>query len=168
MTSTRFPYQRAQAENTTGIVLNIGCYDDPAEIKSVDPSRVLNCDINKYEGFAEVDVVMDIRETWPFSDASVELVILGDIIEHLFYPEALESLTEARRVSQKLCITVPEDTRHEGTEVYEQDEAGARPHCYTWTEERLKKLLSETGWTVQDWQEVNYDFVPRGFFVLAV
>jgi predicted SAM-dependent methyltransferase len=111
---------------------------------------------------------MDVRKTWPFPDASVELVILGDIIEHLFYPEALEALTEARRVSQKLVITVPEDTRHEGTEIYEEDAAGARAHCYTWTEKRLKKVLRESEWIIKDWLEVDYNFVPRGFFIYCV
>jgi len=160
----RFEFQRKHVSYTSGLVLNVGSYNDPANLKSIDRSRVLNCDINSWDG---VDIVFDMRDKWPFESDSVELVILGDIIEHLFYPEALGSLTEARRVSQKLAITVPEDDRHEGTKEYPQDEAGARWHCYTWTEERLKRVLEETGWEIKDWMEVDYNFVPRGFFIYS-
>ncbi len=160
----RFEYQVNHARSTKGLVLNVGSYDDPANLKSIDGSRIINCDINNWDN---VDVVFDMRNEWPFESDSVELVILGDIIEHLFYPEALGALTEARRVSQKLVVTVPEDSRHEGTEVYETDEAGARWHCYTWTEKRLRKILDETDWKIEDWHEVDYNFVPRGFFIYA-
>ncbi len=164
MTGLRFEYQREAAKKTKGLVINVGSYNDPANVKSIAPERILNCDIQRHDG---VDIVFDMRDEWPFLSDSVELVILGDILEHLFYIEALEALTEARRVSQRLVITVPEDDRHEGTDIYEEDEFGARWHCYTWTEERLKKILEETKWSIEDWLEVDYNFVPRGFLIYA-
>ncbi len=164
MTGLRFDYQKDAVRNTTGLVLNVGSYDDPAGVKMMAPSRVLNCDINNHNN---VDIVFDMRSEWPFESDSAELIILGDVVEHLFPREAVGALTEARRVSQRVVLTVPEDSRHEGTEVYEEDEVGARHHCYTWTEQRLKTLLEGTGWKIVDWREEDYSFVPRGFFVTA-
>lgn len=163
MTVSRFSYQQNCLAGTTGFVLNVGSYDDPAYLKSMAKDRVFNCDINAWDG---VDYIMDCREEWPFPDNFAELVIMGDILEHLFPPEALRALSEAHRVSLKLCLTVPEDSRHEGNG-YGTDSVGAKSHCYTWTEDRIIVLLQDTGWQIVDWQEVDYNFVPRGFFILS-
>ena len=164
MTAQRFEFQRSCLSSTFGYVLNVGSYDDPAQLKQMAPDRVLNCDLVDWSG---VDVVMDCRGKWPFKDDFAELVIMGDIIEHLYYNEALGALTEAHRVSQKLCITVPHDSRWE-TDGIAVDEHGGRTHCYTWSREELEKVLEDAGWKIDGEEEVDYGFVPTGWFVSAL
>jgi len=145
----------------------MGSSDDPARLKSC--GNVINCAIGPEDG---VDVVMDCTEQWPFEDNYADLVVLGDILEHLFPEEILFTLREARRVANKVCITVPEDDRDldrvTGEMRWGWFDEGGRSHCIVVTEELLKKSLEETGWEIIDWQEVDYTFVPKGYFVLAI
>jgi hypothetical protein len=172
MTVERFSFQRSCVAQTTGIVLNVGANEDPANLKAIDPDRVINCDIEATDSYLDgrqnkVDVLFDATKDWPFPDDYAELVVLGDIIEHLYPDEALRTLREAHRVSQKVCITVPRDARWKETGV-EQSETGYRTHCHEWDEEHLSMLLEESGFTkTLDWQTVDYFFVPEGYFVLA-
>src|SRR4051812_5425964 len=157
---------------TTGIVLNVGCNEDPANLKQVDPDRVINCDIEAVDSYIvgrpnKVDVLFDCTNEWPFADDYAELVVFGDIIEHLYPNEALRALKEARRVAQKVCITVPRDSRFKETGI-EMSETGYRTHCHEWDEEHLCMLLDEAGFGKSlDWQTVDYVFVPEGYFLLA-
>jgi SAM-dependent methyltransferase len=52
-----------------------------------------NVDVTAYPG---VDVVLDVREPWPFAD--VELIFAEHFIEHLTLTEGLSFLRECRRV----------------------------------------------------------------------
>ncbi|HYO77439.1 MAG TPA: methyltransferase domain-containing protein [Thermoanaerobaculia bacterium] len=52
-----------------------------------------NVDVTAYEG---VDVVLDVREPWPFSN--VEAIFAEHFIEHLTFTEGLAFLRECRRV----------------------------------------------------------------------
>ncbi|HEX2061605.1 MAG TPA: methyltransferase domain-containing protein [Thermoanaerobaculia bacterium] len=52
-----------------------------------------NVDVTAYEG---VDVVLDVREAWPFAD--VELIFAEHFLEHLTLTEGLRFLGECRRV----------------------------------------------------------------------
>src|SRR3954469_4606329 len=118
MTTERFSFQRLCVAQTTGYVLNVGCNEDPANLKGVDPERVINCDIEATDSYLEgrpnkVDVLFDCTKEWPFPDDYAELAVFGDIIEHLYPPEAVAALTEAKRVAEKVCITLPRDNRFE-------------------------------------------------------
>lgn len=169
MTTERFNFQRLCAADTSGIVLNVGANDDPANLKSIAPDRVINCDIEEHDSYLnrpnKVDVLFDVRGRWPFEDDYAELVVFGDILEHLYPEEALLALREANRVSEKLCVTVPRDNRFEESGVDEKN--GYRTHCFEWTEHDVLDLLSATGWEVEIWMQVDYNFVPEGYFVLA-
>lgn len=173
MTAERFLFQRSCVAQTTGICLNVGANEDPAQLKAIDPDRVINCDIEATDSYLDgrpnkVDVLFDCTKPWPFPDDSADLVVFGDIIEHLYPQEALEALREARRVARRMCITVPRDNRFETDEQgVLQSETGYRTHCYEWTEDRLTMLLAESGWRVSEWQTVDYFFVPEGYFILA-
>ncbi len=52
-----------------------------------------NVDVTAYSG---VDVVLDVREPWPFAD--VELIFAEHFLEHLTLSEGLAFLRECRRV----------------------------------------------------------------------
>jgi len=173
MTMLRFNFQRACVFDTDGVVLNVGANEDPASLKLIDPDRVINCDIEAYDSYLDgrpnsVDVIMDAREApWPFEDDSAELVVFGDILEHLYEEEAVRALSEAHRVAQKVCITVPEDSRFE-TDGVQQSETGYRTHCVVCTREYLQRVLDASNWKVVEWIEADYGFVPNGHFILAV
>lgn len=173
MTTERFPYQLEQVAMTTGKVLNVGCNEDPAGLKNAFPDRVINTDIEDVDTHLQrpnrADVLFDAaRDEWPFPDDFAEMVVLGDIVEHLKPDEARAVLREARRVAEKLVITVPEDDREDALT---QTPYEANPylfHAVTVTEPYLRELLEDTGWSVDEWRQVDYFFVPRGYFVRAV
>ena len=170
MTVDRFHFQRLCTAQTEGIVLNMGANEDPANLKQIDPDRVINCDIEAHDSYLDrpnqVDVVMDARNHWPFEDDYAELVVFGDILEHFYPEEAFDALNEAHRVAQKICITVPSDGRFEADGVQETA-SGYRSHCFKWTESNLTRLIENTGFEIVSWQTVDYTFVPEGYFVLA-
>lgn len=169
MTTDRFAFQRACASRVAGRVLNVGANDDPAELQRTFGHRVINCDIEPVDSYLgrpnRAEVLFDARERWPFADDSADLVILGDIIEHLYPAEAESVLGSARRVSQRVCLTVPRDDRWKRDGVEEKN--GYRTHCYEWTWEELQALLIKTGWHVVLAEKVDYFFVPEGYFVEA-
>lgn len=166
MTSTRFTYQADRTREAEGIVINMGSDDDPAGLKGL--GSVINCAIWAQNG---VDVVMDCTKPWPFDDDYADLVVLGDILEHLMPDEIIFTLKEAHRVSKKVCITVPEDARDLDPETGQMRwgwfNEGGRSHCTVVTEELLRDALEKSKWEILDWQTVDYTFVPRGFFVYA-
>ena len=168
----RFGYQRAAVAGTTGLVLNVGANEDPAMLKSVFGDRVRNCDVVEFDEAMQrpndVDVLFDAaRERWPFADGAAELVVLGDIIEHLSPDEAAAVLGEAMRVSHKLCITVPCDERPESETRYGSSSNPYQYHRTVVTRDLLERLLGDAGWTVDELLEVDYGFVPLGFVVRA-
>ncbi len=170
LTTDRFHFQRLCVAQTNGKVLNVGANEDPANLKQIDPERVINCDIEPVDSYLNrpnsVDVLFDVRDPWPFEDDYAELVIFGDILEHLYPDEALAAMREAHRVSSSVCITVPSDNRFETNDDVEQRN-GYRTHCYVWKEKNLTLLIEEAGFEVVTWQQVDYGFVPVGYFVLA-
>ncbi|HUK33027.1 MAG TPA: class I SAM-dependent methyltransferase [Vicinamibacterales bacterium] len=165
MTIARFDFQRACVENALaedGIILNVGCNNDPGAIKFLDVRRVINCDLHaEIMGVPHVaDMLFDAaRDRWPFEDGTVSLVVFGDILEHLSEDDIRAALTEARRVSRGVCITVPEDHRpevldHNG---HSYKHPRGAVHQTIVTEELLRRALQDAGWTVSDWQVVEYD-----------
>lgn len=172
MAPERFVFQQHAVTMTAGRVLNVGANEDPAGLKAMAPERVINCDIEVDDSYLDhrpnkVDYLFNAAEgKWPFPDSSATLVVLGDIIEHLYENETEHVFKEARRVAHMLCVTTPRDSRWQDDGV-QQSETGYRTHCIEWTEQKLRTLLSFTGWKVSTWRTINYDFVPEGYLILA-
>lgn len=170
MTSLRFSFQRECAEKYGGMILNIGANDDPGGLRSLH--NVLNCDIVEEDEGKELELhhIFDCTvKPWPFRKDSADLVIFGDIVEHLYPDEAKVALLEANRVARNICVTLPKDDRVLA-EGYEDQIKGVRKgkvHVYPYTEEELRELLADTGWEVTNFQVVNYEFVPVGYFIEA-
>ncbi len=176
MTMLRFGFQ----QNCIGklpsgsTAADIGAELDPGGLKAYGLQRgvrVLDCDLVQHPN---TDVVMDVTESWPFAEDELELVILGDILEHLTWPEITFALFEARRVADRLCITVPSDTRigtdghwkpEMGLEIENFGDMGYRPHVTVVTESGLLPLLRSVGWNVAQWLTVNYTFCPEGYLI---
>lgn len=182
MTALRFDFQTRCTEEElshgAGLILNVGCNADPAHLKALAPDFVINCDLFGHDQVLDqpnaADVLFDAAaERWPFGDCAAGLVVLGDIVEHLKAPEILFALREARRVSQRLCVTVPCDERDSNCDEVADTMPRGAVHRTIVTEELLRHLLAEAGWTVVEWQEVEYDSGvfwgkrTMGFFVSA-
>lgn len=184
MTAIRFTWQRQKVGETTGIVLNIGCQTDPGNIKLSFGDRVQNVDLYDVDpstGDANmVDRLFDITKTWPIPDDYAEMALFGDILEHLTVDEMRFALTEARRVAEKLAITVPNDPRvgtdellwkmvgGERVQVPADEFARGMIHITKVEGDLLREVIESTGWSIREWNTVDYDVVaPEGFFVLA-
>jgi hypothetical protein len=179
MTTLRFDFQRQCVRNAIadieatphwrngrpgvmGVILNVGANEDPANLKAISPERILNCDLFDHDQVLDrpnhVDVLFDCAcEKWPFYYRAAALVVFGDILEHLAPDEIRFALTEARTVARKLCITVPCDERESNCDDIADTMPRGAVHRTIVTEELLRHLLDETGWTVKEWQEVEYD-----------
>jgi len=159
----RFLFQKKYAGKTTGIILNVGSKEDPAGLRSSFGNRVLNCDISQYDTDSghkiDVDVLMDCRQPWPFDDNYAELIIMAEILEHLYMNEAFYALNDAKRVASKLVLTLPYDFTlpldYKGPEVWTHP-SGARGHCTGWDEKTLRQVLDIIGWTVKEWITIDY------------
>jgi hypothetical protein len=178
--SDRFEFQKDRVRRALadldGPVLNVGCCDDQAcwpsnALKPLDPERVINCDISAVDELYEdpdddtkvtgtrptaAEVLFDAaRDRWPFEDGSAALVVLGDILEHLSPQEILSTLMSARRVSRRVCITVPEDTRPTNTPERADRFRKGHVHRTIVTEPLLRRALKQAGWRI-----VRFTLVP--------
>lgn len=83
--------------------LNVGCGDRPF------PAPWVNCDL--WPGVGP-DVVMDATAPWPVRAGSVERVYMGQVIEHLPYPEgvtaALANAAEVLALGGTLAVVCPD------------------------------------------------------------
>ena len=172
MTVKRFYWQQQIVQQFSGPVLNIGSNEDPARLKECFGYRVLNCDFEAFDSELKrpnnVDIIFDaVRDPWPFPDNYANLVIMGDMLEHLLVPDIQEILSKAYRVGYHLAITVPRDER---ILTEKQKNETTNPYMYhqtVVTEELLKEQLEKTNWQILDWQTVDYDWVPEGYLVLC-
>lgn len=139
-----------------GIVLNVGCNEDPSGLRQRFGGRVVNCDREGYDEHMKrpnvVDRIFDALEfPWPFADDSAELVVLGDILEHFPVEQSIRALKEARRIASNVCVTVPEDTRiDEAAELAKWKHGVYNLHTTIITEDVIKQLFDESGWEL-DW-----------------
>lgn len=164
---TRFDWQRHCCQRVPGPVLNVGCKEDPAALKATFGARVTNLDRWDYDEAwwkasqtrvpIPVDVLHDIlTRPWPFAADTFDVVVLGDILEDLPPGTQPAVLQEAARVGTALCVTCPEDTPTRDPH-----------HLTTIPAADLRAWLGATGWRVIDFFDVDYGFVPHGWWVWA-
>lgn len=153
----RYDFQIACARLADpGVVLNVGCNEDPSGLRQRYGSRVVNCDREGYDEHMKrpnvVDRIFDaLKFPWPFADDSAELVVFGDILEHFPVAQSIEALKEARRIANSVCVTVPEDTRiDEAAELAKWKPGVYNLHTTIITEDVIKGLLGDAGWEL-DW-----------------
>jgi predicted SAM-dependent methyltransferase len=170
----RYDFQIEVAETNPGRLLNIGCNEDPAELRKRFGARVVNCDLEAWDHHMDranrVDEVFNCLDTpWPFPDGYAETVLFGDILEHFTREAMVKVLCEAARVGSKVAITVPEDTRIDEDlqhEVWGEQEYNL--HTTVVTTRVLTEVLSASGWLPSVWVEGDWGFDGiKGFCVLA-
>ncbi len=171
----RFDFQRGAVHNSKGFVLNCGCNEDPAGLKASDPERVINVDLHAFdEGMNRanlVDKVFDITDAkaWEenFAPNSAELVVFGDVLEHMGPDQMVDCLRNAHRVAPRVCITIPEDHRIPDDAKYVQ--GIYNEHVTVATEPVLRDVLVRSRWKPFAWLEgVDWGFTDeRGQRVLG-
>ena len=98
-------------------VLNIGSANDPLEFGD----RAVHFDLDRWPGYQYFQ--QGDAHSLPYRDESFELVVMGDIIEHLYEPR--EAILEAARVcSTRLVMTIFEEWKLPGPGLHV--EAGAK------------------------------------------
>jgi hypothetical protein len=151
--------------------MNVGASTDPANLKATFGARIQNCDLLTYDPvlgrMLRCDWHFDCRTSWPFPADDAEMVVLGDILEHLREPSQLACLREAHRVAPWLCVTVPNDPRPPEAQGPRLADFPGLYHQTVVSEALLAWWLEETRFQVVEWQTVDYGFVPEGYFVLA-
>lgn len=170
----RYDFQIACARRHPGVVLNVGCNEDPVGLKHRWEDRVINCDMEGWDKHMKrpniVDRIFNALDCpWPFDAEAAELVILGDILEHFPVEESGRVAREAARIAPKVCITVPEDTRiDEAAEHAKWVPENYNLHTTVVTREKLDEILClaklQPVWLVEGpW---GFDNIT-GFCVLA-
>lgn len=170
----RYNFQIEVCEDHPGRILNIGCNEDPADLRARFGDRVVNCDMEAWDHHMDranrVDRVFNCLEIpWPFEDHNAELVLFGDILEHFTEEYIDRVLSEASRVAEKVAITVPEDTRIDPEhQAAVWDAADYNLHTTVVTRKLLEEALARTGWHAERFIEGDWGFDGiKGFCALA-
>lgn len=156
----RFDFQRDAAFSSDGIVLNLGCNEDPARLKENFPEKVINVDLQRWDDTMgrpnAVDEVFDITKTWPLRNGYAEMALFGDVLEHLPEDQIIAALKEAHRVCERLVITVPIDTRIDGSQSYE--DGSYNKHLTVTDEHVMRRCLDAAGWNMIFGVEIPWGF----------
>lgn len=173
----RFDFQIGAAAHASGFVLNVGCNEDPAQLRDRFGSRVINCDLEAFDETMNrpnlVDKIFDMTERpWPFDDDYAEVVIMGDVLEHMPFNIIVDCMREARRVGREMCVTVPEDHRIDPEAVKSWKKGAYNPHVTVITEQVLRDALSQSGWTPYlfikgDWGFMDGDKPVQGWCAMC-
>lgn len=148
----RFDFQIAACAHAKGIVVQLGSNEDPAQLRQRYGSKIINCDLMAYDHGMKrpnvVDKVFDMVATpWPFEDGYADLVLMGDVLEHMPYSVIVKCMKEAKRVGREMCVTVPEDHRIDEPAAQKAWTAGEyNEHTTILTEHVLREALTESGW----------------------
>lgn len=148
----RFDFQIAACAHAEGIVLNVGCNEDPAQLRQRFGSKIVNCDLMAFDHGMNrpnvVDQVFDMTDfPWPFDDEYASLVLMGDVLEHMPYDVIVDCMKEARRVGREMCVTVPEDHRIDPEAARKAWKKGEyNEHTTICTEDLLREALEASGW----------------------
>lgn len=148
------PLQRelvAAAPSASHYGINLG--DGPESVAYLDgtPVTIRECNIE--------------TDTWPFDTDSMDVVVLGAILEHLLDPQT--ALAEARRVTAsdgRLILSTPNATRlvtrvetllgRNPFDGFDYDSVYHR-HNREWTAEEVEDILRATGWDVSGTETVS-------------
>lgn len=157
-------------------VLHVGFVDYPVTAHSIDhgawlhaklaevASRLVGIDVDE----AGVDwarkhgyeaVVADLQQALPADLGSYDLVIAGEILEHLIAPGLL--LRNLLATSSRMVVTVPNALRPANflVPLRQRVEPVSRYHTAWYSPSTLKRLLELSGWEVE---RLDYFQYPRG------
>ena len=102
------------AEPTGLDILDAGCGLGGFSQRLRDANRITGADINKSclaevaERWKYATLHFDLEDKWPIAPASFDLILFGDVLEHLF--STVDVLAEARRILRpdgRIAVAVP-------------------------------------------------------------
>jgi glycosyltransferase involved in cell wall biosynthesis len=147
-----------------GVTLNVGCDKDSSNLGALD--NVVNLDLKQNER-NNVDIIADFRYYTDYKKA-YNTVILGDVLEHMTYGDAVAMLIKAKHFIDKatgqIVITCPSDSRtHEQQRIHAGtlDENGMYTdnvsfyHRYI-SQDELAHMLKDAGLSAVIVQEIDY------------
>jgi len=131
----------AELAEPHGVVLDVGCGGQPLRHLVPSADRYIGIDIAEardWFGYEVPDTIYYRGDTWPVEDASVDLVLCTEALEHVKEPGKF--LAEAARVTRPggtILLTVPFAARWHFI-----------PHDYwRFTPSSIRSLLEENGFT---------------------
>jgi SAM-dependent methyltransferase len=137
LTAAVIPVLRAHAK---GIFLDAGCGTQPfRSVVEAQVERYVAYDIEARSG--TVDLIGDIEDMRGVADASVDVTLCSEVLEHVPHPHmALRELARTLRPGGVLVLTVPFLARlHE------------EPHDYfRYTRHGLRRLLADAGFQLDE------------------
>lgn len=148
----RFDFQIAACAHAKGRVLNIGANEDPAQLRERFGSKIINSDLMAFDAGMNrpniVDDIFDMTEfPWPYADDYADMVLMGDVLEHMPFDVIVGCMTEAKRVAREMCVTVPEDHRMDEALALKNWKKGEyNEHTTCCTKEVLHEAMSKAGW----------------------
>lgn len=157
-----------------GLVLNVGCNEDPARLRARFGARIVNCDMEAWDQHMDrpnlTDRVFNCLDIpWPCESDEADMVILGDILEHFTEHAMIDVLTEAARVARRVGVTVPEDTRIDQA----AEQAKWKPDAYNLhttivTREIVTRVFKAAGLRITHLHEAEWGFDQiTGWCVIA-
>ena len=168
MSSCQFAFQCKHVQDSAGDILNVGCAEDPANLK--EQYGAVNLDVNTVNicaGMAnKVDIVADCRDLpGPLDGRRFACVVLGEILEHFSVeeaPEVIRKCVMCLKPGGKLVITVPNehrpaDQQHswaKGDELYAPGVFAC--HTHPIPREMLQEWLDRSGLVVETFQVIDY------------
>lgn len=161
---------------TDKVVLDVGCAGGyfGEELKKLGAREVSGIDLStpavtEAEKRLDKAFVTDIQtEKTSFSDNYFDIIIFSEVIEHLLFPE--RALLELRRVLKDdgmIIVTTPNllvfsNRVRMMLGIFEYKDASffERGHIHFFTVSSLKKILTETGFTVDKTNNLIHPKVP--------
>jgi SAM-dependent methyltransferase len=143
-------------------ILNIGCDIDCGLLKY--DFQAINIDINQWSGAndcpTQADIIHDARLPFPFN-ATADVAVLGDILEHFSDEDAKTIITNTRNVLKPggiLIITCPEDNRSldAQNESAEHVSGVSKAHERPITIEIINSWLKATNMLMLDAERITY------------
>lgn len=141
-------------------VLDVGCNDNEIHeiLKSYNPS-IYGCDIDD-SLYKHIDK-FDINKDWIYAKDCFDLIICGEIVEHLENPHKfLENCKMSLKFGGKLLITTPNcrTFSYNWNKLKKHDQ-----HIYTWDLVLLERLVNKVGLKVK---EKGYITSKRTYFFM--
>lgn len=174
----QFFYQR---EHSDGAILNVGSNTDGAQLGSGKNSKgAVNLDLYDQDPVTKeplpVHVVADARELPENLYGGFDTVVLGELLEHMERPDAVQTLKQAMlalKPGGRIVITMPHDHRRDAGDVAEPEHKFYAPGVFayhhrsiSWAE--LFGWIAEAGLQVVERSRIRYVWGEWGSGVVAM
>lgn len=163
----QFNFQLKFAERGKKI-LNVGCDIDSPNLKALGAINVDVRKINPLKIITQYDIIADVRELSTKITEKFDIVILGDILEHIVSREEIaKALEESKNILQEdgyIVITYPEDARtlkeQRGVPWHEEEYVkGVKTyHSNPIDFSEMESIIHSVGMKIIHYEQIDYTF----------